>query len=737
MSIVTEQTRTTPDRVEAGANELRPSPERIKEFVNPRSIVVIGASNKSNWSHFTLGNLEGGGYQGELHLVNRRGEAVRGQQTHTSIADVPGTPDLAILLTGGNTIEGLLAECRAKGIRNAVVLAGGFAETGEEGKELQARIVADAKAADMLLLGPNNLGFINTAADTVAFAHMTQIPPYKGTVGVASQSGALSIYLIPYMASRGVGTSVTMTVGNEAMLSAVDVMDYLVDDPGTTVITAYLEQIANPAQFIRVAERAREAGKPIVVFKAGKAEAAARVAAAHTGSLVGDDKITDAVMKQLGVIRVDSIEQMVSTAGFLAQHGALPGPRVGFVTASGAMCSVIAERSDGSGIELPIPAPETAAGLYEDGMPEEATVNNPLDLTGITANNNRILSQAVERFVADPNIDVVVTQGGWPGSEQEEGYLAEGQAIMLETISRSPKPVVLMNFLTSETNDYGRAYAERTGFPHVADSYDRGIPALAHAVWWGERMAQLAAQDAARDVAAVAVPSGREDWTEVETSAFLREHGVPVVPTTLATSAEEAIAAADACGYPVVLKIASKDIAHKSDVGGVKLNLAGPDAVREAYAAIVASVAQKAPDAEVAGVAVAPMRSGGVELLVGVVRDEQWGHMLAVGLGGVFVEVLKDTQLRRLPIGPDEAKQMLGGLKAAQVLQGFRGSAPADLDAVAAAIVAIGDLALGLGDGVDELEINPLLVDGSRVEAADALIAWNTGAAASATDTGH
>jgi acyl-CoA synthetase (NDP forming) len=725
MTTMTTLTEAAPQALESA--EDRPTPERIREFLNPRSIAVIGASNTSNWSHFALGNLLGGGYTGELHLVNRRGEPVRGRETYTTIADVPGTPDLAIILTGGPTIEGLLAECRAKGVRNAVVLAGGFAEAGPEGAALQERIVADAKAADQLFLGPNNLGFINTGADTVAFAHMTQIPPVKGTVGVASQSGALSIYLIPYMASRGVGTSVTVTVGNEAMLSAVDVMDFLVDDPGTTVITAYLEQIANPEQFIAVAERARAAGKPVVVFKAGKSEVAARVAAAHTGSLVGDDRITDAVLKQLGVIRVDSIEQLVSTAGLLAQHGALPGPRIGFVTASGAMCSVIAERSADTVIELPQPAAETAAGLHEDGMPEEATVNNPLDLTGITANNNRIIPQAIQRFIDDPSIDVVVAQGQWPGSEQEEAYVSQGKDFLLETIANSPKPVVLMNFLATEVNAYGREFAERTDYPHVADSFDRGIPALAHAAWWGERTAELASEDRSNDVVPVPAPTGVEDWTEVETSAFLKGHGVPVVPTVLAGTAEEAVAVAEACGYPVVLKIASKDIAHKSDVGGVKLNLATPDAVRSAYADIVASVAAKAPDAEVAGVAVAPMRSGGAELLVGVVRDEAWGHILAVGLGGVFVEVLKDTQLRRLPIGKDEAKRMLGQLKAAKVLEGFRGSAPADLDAVAEAIVAIGDLAVGLGDAVHELEINPLLVDGSRVEAADALISWNRG----------
>lgn len=707
-----------------GVTDQTTSSERIRELVNPKSIVVIGASNTSMWSSFLYSNLTKGGFAGDVWLVNRRGEPVHEQETFTSLADVPGVPDLAVLLTASPTIEALMEECRQKGVRNVVILAGGFSEAGEEGIALQERIVRDARAAEQLILGPNNLGFTNAAAQIAAFAHMTEVPLVRGSVGLASQSGALSIYLLPYMVTRGLGTSVSVTVGNEAMLSAIDVMDYLVDDEETRVIAAYLEQIANPAQFIAVAERARAAGKPIVVFKAGRAEVAARVAAAHTGSLVGDDRVTDAVMKQLGIIRVDSIEQLVSTSGVLAEYGGLPGPRGAFVTASGAMCSVIAERADVVGIQLPEPSEETIAGIHSDGLPEEVTVNNPLDVTGAVTARPSLLTDANTRFANDENFDFVVITGSWHKDEMAERMSQGSLAATLEGIKNSPKPMIPMSFLTTELNAYARDFGARTGFPHVPDSYDRGIPALGHSVWWARRMRELAADPPHVLPSAQSRPTGAQRWTEVEAADFLRANGVPVVPSRLVQSAEAAAATAREIGLPVVLKVASADIDHKSDVGGVQLNLSTETEVRAAYDSIIASAAGLAPEAEIAGVSISPMRSWGVELLVGIVRDEEWGQVLAVALGGVLVEVLGDSALRRLPVTKPEIRRMIESLKGVELLQGFRGSEHADIDAVGDAIFAITQVALSLESEIEELEINPLLVNGNRVEAIDALVKW-------------
>jgi acyl-CoA synthetase (NDP forming) len=465
---------------------------RLRELVEPGSIVIIGANTKSNWSHFTYSNLVSGGFDGELYLVNRRGEECHGQPTFTSIAELPTVPDLAIVLTGTNSLETILEEARVKGIRNLVLLASGLGEAGAEGVALQARLVERAREAGQLILGPNNLGFVNPHGKVAAFSHMTQMPMVSGGVGVASQSGALAIYLLPYMASRGVGCSMAVTVGNEAMITAIDVMEMLVDDPETRVITAYLEQISNPGHFLSVAKRARTAGKPIVVFKAGRGEASARVAAAHTGSLVGDDKVIDAACKQFGVIRVDNIEDLVATAGIMASHGRLSGNRMGVVTGSGAMCALIAEKAEEAGLELPSPHAATVQALHDAGLPAFSTVNNPMDTTGYISVDPTILVKANQCFIDDDNFDFIVINSPWPASQSMADMGLINQDVLHRQLTSSAKPVIGMSFLPTEVTEFGRNFAAEHGLPHASDSFDRGIPAVARSAWWSKRTDQLA-----------------------------------------------------------------------------------------------------------------------------------------------------------------------------------------------------------------------------------------------------
>lgn len=698
--------------------------ERLRELLEPRSIVIIGANSKSTWSHFAHSNLLAAGFTGELYLVNRRAEECHGQASYSSIAELPEAPELAIVLTGTNSLPQIQEQCIAKGIRNLIVLASGLGEAGEEGQALQQQLVDRAREADQLILGPNNLGFINFHSKVAAFAHMTQLPLVAGGVGIASQSGALTIYLLPYMASRGVGASLCVTVGNEAMISAIDVMSLLVEDEDTKVIAAYLEQVTDTAQFLDVARRAREAGKPIVVFKAGASEASAKAAAAHTGSLAGDDKIFDAVCRQFGVIRVANIEDLVATAGILESYGALPGPRFGVVTASGAMCALVADKAEASGLQLPSPAEATVRQLREDGLPEFAAVNNPMDTTGYISVDPSILTKAGDAFINDENFDFVVLNTSWPTNQFMADLGKPTQEGLHRQLTASAKPVVAMSFLPTEVNEFARNFAAEHSLPHASDSFDRGIEAAGHSVWWGQRTAQLAAEPQLGAPARIAKPEGAEGWTEIETGDFLREHGVPYVPGRVVASAAQAVATAQEIGYPVVLKVASEDIAHKTEVGGVRLMLKDAAEVSEAHEFIVDSVAKLAPEARVQGVAVSPMRPAGNELLVGIITDPQWGKVLAVGFGGVLVEILKDSALRLLPVSPQEIRRMLDSLRGIDLLTGFRGSEATDLDELAQVIFQITQVALGLGEDLEELEINPLRVAGNQIEALDALIRW-------------
>jgi len=553
-------------------------------------------------------------------------------------------------------------------------------------------------------------------------------PPQSGGVGVMSQSGALGIFLLNYLQNRDVGLSHLVTVGNEAMVTVAEGIDYLVEQEGTRVIALYLESVRHPDVFLAAAERAMRAGKPIVAYKAGRGALGAKVTAAHTGSLAGDDRVFDSVFRQHGIIRVDSIEDLVTSCGLLDSYGELPGKRVAFVTGSGAMCGVIGDVAEAHGIELPDFAPSTVEALRATGLPDFATAQNPLDTTGYVVIDTNLLPNSEAVVARDPNIDMLVVNGSVPGTPAAAEFMADNFARRLRLSQTSPVPVIAMEFLPADQTAFGREYRRSKAAPYVVDSLTRGIPALAKAIWWsGLRRAARAASAAGNGVAAVDVPGGLSgEWSERQVSALLAANGVPVVPQRLATSAAEATTAAEQAGFPVALKVSAAGIAHKSDVGGVVLGVESADAAARAYDQIVTAVTAAAPGVPVEGVLVSPMRADGVDLLVGVVRDGTWGLTLVVGLGGIWVEVLQDSAVRSLPVTPSQVREMLGELRSFPLLTGARGTEPADLEELSRVIARIGDVAVALGDDVQELEVNPLRAAGARIEVLDALVRWHS-----------
>jgi acyl-CoA synthetase (NDP forming) len=539
------------------------------------------------------------------------------------------------------------------------------------------------------------------------------------------------------------------------MLSVADIVRHLVDDPDTKVIALFLESIRQPAEFSGVARQALAAGKPIVALKVGRSDTARHAAQAHTGALAGDDNVVDAAFRQLGVIRVRSLEDLIITAGLLAR-GPLPGPRLGVVTPSGGASEIIADRAQDEGLALPAFAPETVAALTAM-LPRFATVANPLDVTGYVVVDRTLLGRALEIVVGDPGIDVVLLLAELPRDEPADPALARA---LLEANARrvaaSPRPVVVVSNALTDITPVGRAYQASTGYPPVAGGMEHGVAAIGAAVRWSRayRDAAAAARESFRrtDVpgtrpALRAAPSGSPAesltdvpgappalrtapstgvWAEDRAAALLAAHGVPMVPSQRAASEEAALAAAAAVGYPVVVKAVSDAIAHKSDAGAVRLALADEAAVRDGYRAVRAA-ARAAGAGDDARVIVQPYRTGGLELITGVVRDPAWGLVLAVGLGGIWVEVLRDAALRVLldgPVGPAEVRRALGELRGAAILRGARGMAPPDLDRVAQVVARISEVAVGLGDRLESLEVNPLLVRGTQVEALDALVTW-------------
>ncbi|MEV0616924.1 acetate--CoA ligase family protein [Nonomuraea sp. NPDC050404] len=690
----------------------------VGELFNPRSIALVGATDKSGWSISTLANLRAHAFPGPVHLVNPRGGVVHGMPAYRSLTEIPERVDLAYVMVPTAAVLGVLREGAKLGIRCYVILTAGFGEAGEEGARLESEVAAFAVEHGLTILGPNGNGYINAAAGVTPYGLPIPQPLLRGSVGVVLQSGALASSVLGFAQARNVGVSLLTSMGNESVVTVTDVIEYLVDDPATKVVALFLETIRNPAEFSRVARRALEAGKPIVALKIGRSKLASHTAQAHTGALVGDDDVIDAALRQLGVIRVRSLEDLIITAGLLASSGPLPGRRVGVVTPSGGASEIIADRAEDEGLELPPFAPETVARLAEI-VPAFGTVANPLDVTGYVLIDRTLMGRALDIVTSDPGIDLVMLLSDAPkAAPPDPAPVLAMYTASARRIAESPVPVVVVSNVLTDVTEFGRRVQEETGFPYVAGGIEHGLHAIGAAVRWSSLRAQALSRPAPSPVSA-APPAGASGvWAEHRAAALLGSAGLPVVPSELAGGEGEALAAAERFGYPVVLKVAADGLGHKSDIGGVRLGLGGPEEVRRAYRELVAAL----PSLD--GVLVQPQRSGGVELLVGVVRDPAWGLTLAVGLGGVWVEVLRDTALRVLPVDAAQVRTALSELRGAALLDGVRGGEPVDLDAVAGVVARIAAFAESLGDGLESLEINPLLVAGSRVEALDALITW-------------
>lgn len=691
----------------------------LDRFFRPRSVALVGATDKSTWSQLIHANFGAMGYTGEVWLVNKRGTPAHGQQAVTSCRDLPAIPDIAYIFVPTEAVGDAIEDVAEAGIRNALVLSSGYAEAGVEGTRKQQALIDYARGRGVKLLGPNSLGFIN-------YAHRIPVSPFPvgggilaGSLAIVSQSGATTNVIAHFAQQQGIGLSYAIATGNEADLDTASVIDYLIEDEATRVIAVFAETIKNPAAFRAAARKAADAGKPLVVLKVGRTELASQLAQAHTGSVTGDDGIFDAVCAQDNIIRVSSIEEMVTTAGLLAHTGALDGG-VAIISISGGACELIADAAEAAGLDLPPFSQQTSAALG-DVIADYGSIFNPLDVTGAAVRDPLMFERILKILAADPAIGFTACVYDLPRDSEDFvdrstlGRIGAG-------LSASRTPGMLINQAMRPVSDYSRALMAELGIPAVVGGLDHAVKALAAAKLWSQRRAS----GGHRGEVAQGNAGGTDarPASEHQTLAYLRDMGAPTIAVACAPSADEAVEAWRTTGGPVVLKIASSAIQHKSDIGGVRLNLDSEAAIRDAFAAIMFSARSAYPGALLDGCLVAPMRQGGVELFVGTAQSA-WGPVIAAGLGGVWIELLADTSLRLLPIDAAEARAMLDELRARRILDGYRGAPAADLDRVAEAISRIGDAALALGPDLVSLEVNPLLVRGDTVEALDALAVWS------------
>lgn len=688
-------------------------------FFRPRNIALVGASDKSAWSRMIFSRFAAYGHEGQLFAVNRSGAAAHGLPGFTSLAEIPATVDMAYIYVPAAAAAEAVRQAGAAGVRHAVVLSSGFAEAGEAGAQLQAELLAAAEEAGVRMLGPNSLGFANIADACVCTSIPTRQPVIPGRLAILSQSGALCAEFGKFAHAQGIGLSFMGATGNEAQLGVADVLEYLVDDPATGAIALYVESITDPDRFIAAAARARAAAKPITILKLGRSPVSAAVAQAHTGSLVGDDKIFDAMCRRYGVLRTSSLEELILTASFLEKVGPISPPRIGMASISGGACGLYADLAEQHGLAMPPFAEATQARLREV-LPEFAATLNPLDVTGVAIQDPTLWARTLPVLNEDPGLGLIVTATATPNTPTELAALRPGLEAVVEGYRQGGKPAVVCGLSVQDQSELQRELFQEIGLDIVLPDLDFGVRALAHLQRWSECV--LAAD--------LRPPSGQRTEALPRSERQVLEHlaacGAPVIPAVLARDAEAAGAAAARLGGAVVLKVASPDIAHKTEAGGVRLNVNGAAQAAAVFDEIVRAARAYSPTAQIDGVIVSPMREPGVELIVGVARDPQWGPAIVAGLGGVFTEVLQDTQVRLLPLSVAEADAMLRELKGAKLLQGFRGAPPADLPRLAEVIVAIGDAALALGPELAALEVNPLWVRGEAIECLDGLVAYSS-----------
>jgi acyl-CoA synthetase (NDP forming) len=679
-----------------------------------RSVALVGATDRSVWSTAAFANFARIGFPGQVHVVNRKGGQVHGLPAATSCAAIGAPVDAALVMVPEAAIPEAFADLNAAGIRNAVVLTSGFAEVGAEGAARQAKLLASAQAEGVTLLGPNCLGFINYAARVPIWTTQPPLPVVPGgRIGIVSQSGATAGFIAAYANRMGVGLSLQVSTGNEADVTIARVVDFLVDDPDTSVIGAFLETVNDAATLAAAARRALAAGKPIIAIKIGASENAARAAAAHTGSLVGDDRVFEAACRQLGIIRVASIEALVATASLMVKLPPLVRPGTALVSISGGVCEMAADQAEAAGVPVPALAAETTAALRA-ALPAFGTPNNPLDVTGGAMLDPALFERCIAPLGADPSLGLIACLMDSPDlAEDVAGFRGELIRAIGRGVQAAGLPALMLSVAVRPVNAIARQLTEEAGIAYLGCGVQHGLAALGRAQAWAALRAR-----GVEDPAAPPAPAAARPRSEHATLDYLRAAGVPVVPAVLARTAEEAVATA---AGPVALKIASADIPHKSDIGGVLLNVT---AVAEGFATLMDRARAARPDAALDGVLVTPMRSGGVELFVGVLRDPLWGPAIAVGLGGIWVEVLRDTAIRLLPVTPAMVEAMFAELRGARLLDGYRGAPAVDRAAAARAIAAIGDAALALGPGLAALEVNPLLATATGAEALDALAVW-------------
>ena len=692
----------------------------LDSFLRPSSVAVIGASRRRR----TVGgqivhNLVDGGYTGKVYPVNPVARTIQRRRAYGSIDAVPERVDLAVVAVPAAHVTKVARECGAAGVRALLVVSAGFSETGAEGAERQRELIAICRQSGMRLIGPNCFGVFNTDPEISLNATFSQRPPLPGRVGFLSQSGGLGIAIMEASERLGLGLSSFVSVGNKADISGNDLLEYWEHDDDTDVVLLYLESFGNPRRFARIARRVSES-KPVVAVKSGRSPAGARATSSHTGALVSASDVTvDALFGQAGVIRTDTMHELFDVAALLSAQPIPRGGRVAIVTNGGGPGIMCADACQAGGLEV-VEMPQRVRDRLAPLLAAEASLGNPIDMvaTASAETYRRTIEVLVEEDACDSIIALFV-----PPLLTRAGDVARA---VHAAAARSGEVAIAGVFMTSEGTP-----AELSGGGVRVPAFDfpedaaRSIAHAARYGRWRSRPAGLVPQfeGLERDRASAIIDrslAGGGGWLSPEdVAALLRSYGLPLIETRVVADADGAVAAARALRTPVALKAVATGLLHKSDAGGVRLNLDGPLAVRTGALEIAAAVNRAGHRLE--GLVVQPMASDGVELLVGVVHDELFGPVIACGAGGTSVELLHDAAVRITPLTDTDASEMLRSLRTFPLLDGYRGAPACDLEAVEEMLLRLSALVEAHPE-VAELDANPVVVSPAGAVIVDARV---------------
>lgn len=689
--------------------------QRLDHIMKPRSIAVIGASTKAH----TIGSdimkrLQEYGFTGPIYPVNPKGGVIEGLQAYPTVLDVPGDVDLAIVVVNSKFVLQTIDQCHEKGIKGLVIITAGFKETGPEGLKAEQALLEKIRAYGMRCVGPNCLGVVNTHPSIRMDGCFAEALPERGDIGFVSQSGALGGGILNILKDLNLGFAQFISIGNQADINAETAMEYWENEEDVKQILLYMESIQNPANFRRLATRISKK-KPILALKAGRSAAGASAASSHTGSLAGADMAADALLRQSGVIREFSLKNLFATAKMFSNCPLPKGDRVAIMTNSGGPGIMATDAVCEYGMQMAQLSDETKAKL-RSFLPAAASVKNPVDM--IASAPLEHYRQTLETLLADENVDMIMAIY-LPFLGLKDIDVAKA---LMEIKAQNPEKPIVGVFMTN--NEFFKQLADMDVnmpfFMYAEEAVD-GMNRLNQQRLWvekpiGKEVRFDVDQARARAIMAEAVAEGRDQLSTRESIDVLEAYGVRVCQAGFARTEDEAVAIADRIGYPIVMKMTSKTTSHKTDVGGVRVNIGSADELRAQYQDLVAKLEERGLLEGLEGVIIQEMVKGSREMVCGIATDPQYGPQLMFGLGGVFIEVMKDVTFRIAPITDVDAHEMVRSVKAYKLLQGARGTTPAQIDQIESTLLRLSQLVSDF-TFIDELDINPLIISEKNGEA--------------------